>query len=560
MITIISVRKSSPSWFIGCLGLLIPIALSFPVHAQSNQSADAAKADAAKNKVKQAQSSSFPLTTTATNENVQQNVSVEAVLIPPRITKKIFGNEIGNNYAAIALTISNRSTDASLIVNSIFIDYSRWLLSGYNKSMAADDPCTQSASPKDQKDNAGEPAGSGTKDNSETPATHQHNALQPWQSQTCPSQIASTEYRMVRGELLEAQPWTLRNWVIRSLVAVGSIASAYTFTTSRMATVQGIGAFNGQVIPAAEAFWPDPVVGQLNNISDLAFRVNKVIERQASDIIVAFYPMDRFITPGLKRLFISSPAIFFSPDSTLLDPDARRQMERFIKPLLPPDTSIDSLALSEPLIAAGGCLKGAASPAPPIACNMHAVLKGVSLNNVRVVVGGSMTVDVDSVPAVINSVELDTPSTGTLGAALAKAGDVTGVIEGSFLTGGQPSIVEADQDGIKNVVAVQDGSTDSELHFKMTLSKPLTAEDKKLTFTVTKTDKQKRTIVSATREYDLPAIPAATTAAPAAPAGGAAAPAAGAANPTTGTPAPAASPNAPSQPMQKGAQSNTANP
>ena len=40
-------------------------------------------------------------------------------------------------YAVIELTISNKSHDAALIINSVFIDYSEWLMSGSAKALAA---------------------------------------------------------------------------------------------------------------------------------------------------------------------------------------------------------------------------------------------------------------------------------------------------------------------------------------------------------------------------------------------------------------------------------------
>ena len=499
--TITPARENSFRGSTGRTGLSIALvialvtALPITAHAQAKKNPDAAKADRAKGAVQQAESKGFPLQAAATAEDVQQNVSVEAVLLPPKITNKIFGKEIGQNYAAIALTISNRSTDASLVVHSIFIDYSGWLLSGSCQTMFAEDPCAQ-------------PAGKDRNDNPPKQAPEKRNALGPWQSPACTAQIASTEYRLVRGELLEAQPWTARNWIIRSLVAVGSIASAYTFTTSKMTTVEGINAFNGQVIPALQTFWPDPVVGQMNNISDLAFRVNKVIDRQGSDIVVAFYPIDRFLTPGFRKLFLSSPAVFFSPESMLVDPDAKKKMLPFIEPLLPPN-ALDILSQNELRIAAGGCSQKPVPSELQTPCELHALLNRVSLNTVRVVVGGIMTVDVSSVPARIDSVDFNPPSGVTLAAAFARAGEIEGVIRGSFLSGGQPAIVEAEQYGITNVSAVQEGSTDSELHFKMKLKKALPADAKKLTFSVTKKDKQNRIVGSAPKEYTLPPAPAA---------------------------------------------------
>jgi hypothetical protein len=70
------------------------------------------------------------------NANVTDTVSVEAVLLPKKICQRVFGKEIANNYAAIQLTVSNRSDQAALIVQSVFIDYSQWALSGASQAIS----------------------------------------------------------------------------------------------------------------------------------------------------------------------------------------------------------------------------------------------------------------------------------------------------------------------------------------------------------------------------------------------------------------------------------------
>jgi hypothetical protein len=120
--------------------------------------------------------------------------------------------EIADNYAAVELTISNRSQDESLIVHSVFIDYSQWALSGSQYL-------------------AGNKGG---------------NPLQSWQAETVPNQISSVEYRVARGELLDAQPWTTRNWVMRLLQAAGAVASAYSVSLSEQGIIRGISASAGR--------------------------------------------------------------------------------------------------------------------------------------------------------------------------------------------------------------------------------------------------------------------------------------------------------------------------
>src|SRR5581483_7402750 len=55
-------------------------------------------------KLQDAAEKSIPI---QSNIKVADNVSVEAVLLPERVCKEVFGKEIAQNYAAIELTISN---------------------------------------------------------------------------------------------------------------------------------------------------------------------------------------------------------------------------------------------------------------------------------------------------------------------------------------------------------------------------------------------------------------------------------------------------------------------
>src|SRR5580692_8345377 len=237
---------------------------------------------------------------------VTGNTTVEAVLLPAAVSKGLFGKAIAKQYAVIELTISNKSQDAALIVTSVFIDYSEWLLSGSAKALAASGLSAPQANP---------------------PAT--------FLSATA-NQVASVEYRIVRGEALDAQAWTARNWSMRLLQFFGVIATGSDFAFTEVGILKSIGAYTGQVIPAAQVLWPDGTVAQVDRISDFGFHTNKVIPKQASDIVVAFFPLDRFITPGLKKLFLRSPALFFVPAAALVDQAVRSQIIGILQRLLGP--------------------------------------------------------------------------------------------------------------------------------------------------------------------------------------------------------------------------------
>jgi len=440
------------------------------------------KDSAAVQKLKDAAKEGFPL---KTNFNVSENVSVEAVLLPEKVCRRVFGKEISQNYATIELTISNRSRDASLIVQSLFIDYSNWILSGnlpWNKS-ATPSPATE-------------------KQNDDSNSA---NLPETWNAGTKKNQISSVEYRIARGQLLDRQPWTLRNTVVHSLQLVGTIASAYVFTVTDTDIIRGVNAFNGQVIPGVQTFWPDGTIAQMNRISDFGFQVNKVIPKEGSDIIVAFFPIDRFLTPGLRKLFLRSPALFFAPFAMALDPEAQKELAPLIAPLVTrgkPRKYLSDLT--------GRVMKGTPTDEDK---KVVAFLNSASLNTVKVLVGGIMTVDVSSIPANITSIEMEE---GNDNAASFKKGDHKGIIHGSFLLTGTPQLVGGPSDA--KLTIVQSNSNDTSMHFTLSLGSDVdAAKFPILTFRVVKKDKNNQDVVGMTKDLAVMAQPAAASS-PSAPA------------------------------------------
>jgi hypothetical protein len=411
--------------------------------------------------LKDAAQKGIPMTVVS---NVSDETSVEAVLIPASLARRIFGKEVANNYAVIELIVSNRDSKAALIVQSVFLDYSQWLLSGLSNNL----PKAPSLE-KTQKEN------------------------QPWQ-------VASVESRLVRGELLDAQQWTARNWTIRALTAIGSVAAGFQFPFSADVS-KGIAAFNGVVVPGVSTLWPDGTVNQLNRISDVGFQTNKVIPKQASDIMVAFFPIDRFLTPTFRKMFLQNPAGFFVPGELINEPKTHEQISGL---LLPMAQQLDSSINSENDLKAavlkaflecgssetsssqgktGGNTSSAStqqqSPEEAKLCKIQQLFTRISLNSVRVVIGGVMTVDQSAVPATIYGVNFADGNTNPViwnTTGVERDGTITGL----YLSGGTPYVVDetgAPIDGIA-IDSVADTSNDTQLAFKMTVSKCIPSSTK----------------------------------------------------------------------------------
>jgi hypothetical protein len=456
------------------------------------------------------------------NLSVNTNVRAQAVLIPQVDAKRIFGKEIADNYAVIQLIVSNKSSDAALIIHGVFIDYSRWALSGSGGSQP---PVTIDGRSRDNDDQ--------------------------FQAATSPNHIASEEYRVVRGQLLDAQMWTKRNWLVRTLTFAASLAGAGTFAFNAK-EVQLIAALNGTVVPGVESLWPDRTVDQLNRVSDFGYQTNKVIAQRGSEVIVCFFPIDRFLTPGFRRLFLKSPALFFAPLLMLADEKIKGEVASVIgsnfgqvdladlRQALPCYVRIDRERREGRL----GSLMGAADSALDkaklrTATGVSKTLKQImdeqtdqsclgqfglqnvdgkigfidasegtrrqfgafqaldyisqtSLNAVTVVVDGVMTVDTLAIAAKIDGVGFDEAANcgdhhkPCFWTNTEKNGGIrNGTIDGSYLTGGQVKITNADELGLKEVKTIIDSSSDQVLHFSFKLTNPIDNQSK-LHFVVSK--------------------------------------------------------------------------
>lgn len=402
-----------------------------------------------------------------TDVMVEGNVSVEAVLLPPSVTRGLFGRAVSDRYVAVQLIVSNRSDSAALIVHSLFLDYSRWLLSSASAAEQIPDCARPGVDPKQT-----------------LPACV--NRTEEWQAATRPSQIASTEYRLPRGQLLHAQPWTARNIAIRAAEIAGTIAAGYVFALSEPGFAKGVAAYNGNFLPGLRAFLPDGSIEQANRISDLGFRINKVIPQQSSDVVVAFFPTDRFLTPGLRKLFDKAPAIFFVPEAAALDPVARKELFKAIPELAKSDEWAKNLVEA---VKQGRQNK------------TTEMFDRLSMNRIRVVVGGAMSVDARLVPASIDDVVFDDTDRAMF---WLETGTKTGTIQGRFLSGGKAVIVNADALPIGSVATITAGSSSESLRFSFALNGPL-PPNTKFAFRVDKeTDKQG--VQGPVREETVPSV------------------------------------------------------
>ena len=442
--------------------------------------------------------------------NVKDNITIQSVLLPYKQTRKVFSKEIADHYAVVQITISNQSKDAAFLLHSAFLDYSKWALSGGLD--AANNPCQQSSA------------------NS--------------QVANCPSQVASVESRVIRSELQDAANWTWRNGLIRAAILVGSAGSAIPAFHSTNA-VKYVGAYNGQFVPGVQVLFPDTTIPQLNRVSDFGFQNNKVIAKDNADIVYAFFPVERFLTPGIGKIFLRAPAIFFAPPQLFIDrhiggswrpwPHLNKSDVNEVKGLIEnlandacqasdiqdkikscpdpkeeqPDKKMLELLMTDctcPVPAdngANGQSNGESCNSVPPACAaarpVQKLIRSISLNSINVMVQGTMTVDITTVPGQIDP---DGVTFGT-GNGVPASWETTGkpidiVIKGRYLTNavleitsiepppGNSSVITDYLDS-KTITLVTDDSTDTRLHCKLQWTKAI-PNASKLHLDVTKTD------------------------------------------------------------------------
>ena len=420
---------------------------------------------------------------------VRDNVGVQAVLLPYTVTSELFGKHIAQNYVAIFVNVSNRSRSASLIIQGLYIDYSRWALSG-----------TSPRSADIEVD------------------------LEPYSTASKPNQVSSVEYRIVRGQLEERQPKSARNWTLRGLQLAGSVAAAYTFPLGDhgIDVARGIAAFNGVGIPGFEKLWPDSFVAKLNRVSDWGYRVNRVVPRESAEIVVAFFPIDRFLTAGLKKLFMQSPAVFYNPGLALIDdhdPGATEVKKIMARSLGTDETGADKTSgkdFSSQIKAMMACHSTGKGPVAEAeqakgckeSIDLRRFVRAASLSSIAIVIDGSMVIDLASLPPVVNDVKFETGQDAA--AYWTNIGAKQLTITGRYLADAEVVIEAPAGLGPFTVTVDRTKSNDELMKASFPVAKPIPAGTN-FTIRLKKTTKDNRAVESSPTPYTVSYIVGSST-------------------------------------------------
>jgi hypothetical protein len=473
------------------------------------------------------------------SSTVKDNLVVEAGLLTQASATQLFGGWIAEHFLVVQVTIGNQSREQQFVLQDIFLDYSNWKLSGIY----------------------GTPDAISLEDSRQLPS---------FQSGTKRGQISSIGALEMQEALKQNSVFSKRNFFVNGLVLIGTTAGGFTFLGPPGFT-QGVAVYGSSFIPALQKFWPDRRIDQQSNVLKYGFQDKMVIAKEDPGKTYAFFPIERMLTRGLTQVYRSDPALFLNVSELYLDPnvwknshfrDLRDVINRLIFSQFAPGSfkcetkaaegkkgsdCLDSSEFKAKVLAdlfspcytgkETGCQVATTTSDNTIGPELREIrnvkdfVAGLSLNTVRVVVSGIMTVDVDMVPAVLTKIAFDDPGSGQKPIWEDTTSKHAGVIYGKYLANGNPVIsgikvpsdpsgTPADYFNMASLASLPDKSTDTELHFTVQFNK-IVPPGATLTFQVAKSSSTsvnnagiantQETTTSMGLDYSVSYTPSATT-------------------------------------------------
>lgn len=132
-------------------------------------------------------------------------------------------------------------------------------------------------------------------------------------------QQSSVELSILRGTAERGQLNDSRNVVDRVLKGVGTIlAGVLVADKFGHSYAPSVAVFNGPLITAYEAIFPDFTINQLNRLNDSAFSANKVVGARQALVLVAFISQDQLLSLEEKKAFRKDPHAFLESFNAML--------------------------------------------------------------------------------------------------------------------------------------------------------------------------------------------------------------------------------------------------
>jgi hypothetical protein len=196
----------------------------------------------------------------STSERTLRNIRVTQALLDPGTVSDAFGGRIARRYLAIQVTVANSDPDYKFLIHDIVIQVPQRKI-----------------------------------------------------------QQSSIELSILRGTAERGQLNNGRNVLDRILKGVGSIlAGALVIDKFGHSYAPSVAIFNGPLITAYEAIFPDFTIHQMNRLNDSAYSANKIVGARQALVMVAFIPQDQLLTLDEKKNFGKDPHTFLENFNTML--------------------------------------------------------------------------------------------------------------------------------------------------------------------------------------------------------------------------------------------------
>jgi len=179
----------------------------------------------------------------STSERALANIKVTQTVLDPGTVSDAFGRRIANRYIALQVTVANRDPDYQFLIHDIKI---------------------------------------------RVPLKH--------------IEQSSVELSILRGTAEKGQLNDRRNWVDRALRGLGTIAAgALVIDKFGHSYAPTVAVFNGPLITAYEAIFPDFTINQMNRLNDSAYSANKIVPARQARVMVAFIPQSELLAKAERK-------------------------------------------------------------------------------------------------------------------------------------------------------------------------------------------------------------------------------------------------------------------
>jgi hypothetical protein len=226
---------------------------------------------------------------TVANAYVKEFVSVDISVLDPRNVSDIYGRRVSNRYLALQVTIKNDNPTYRFLIQDVSMDLT--------EVYQVDDLVPDFVKKAQEEETAREEAAKNP--NARKPPSPPRRKYQP----------SSNNLSLVQGVAEKGQMYDRRNFTLRLLRGMGSVAAGLIgVTTFGSSYAPSVAVFNGPLVTSFGDVFPDQTINQLIRLNDKAFRANTLVPSQQAMVVVAFLDLAMLIpSRDLRKKFANEP-------------------------------------------------------------------------------------------------------------------------------------------------------------------------------------------------------------------------------------------------------------